>query len=271
MPQSQPNSAFLGFTQKHRSTDWVRLTFLSHTSGKSIPSHDHEWAMISRLLTGNYVSRTRTREFEILSGEALYSPSCYEHRDVIGKTGARFLCIEISPQLLEDNGIKFSAPTDHKHLRNEACIYASDRLLSAFLRDADSMELDCLAAELFATLHPGKEHNISQSLFATLVERLTTDLSGDLKLAELAILFDVHPTTLTRQFRRKLGMSIGEFRQRVRARISIQEVMQDNAPLAQIAIGNGYADQSHMTRDFIRRFKTTPAKIRRRIRIPEIP
>ncbi len=93
-------------------------------------------------------------------------------------------------------------------------------------------------------------------------ERLAGDLQDTPSLAELAAIAGVSRFQLLRRFEEVHGAPphawlLSQRAERARAAI------QAGAPLAQVAADCGFADQSHMTRVFVRRYGVTPGAWRR--------
>lgn len=88
-------------------------------------------------------------------------------------------------------------------------------------------------------------------------ERLLDDLGSTPSLAELAAIAGVSRFQLLRRFQEVHGAPPHAWllsRRAERARAAIRA----GAPLAQVAADCGFADQSHMTRVFVRRYGVTP-------------
>ena len=81
-------------------------------------------------------------------------------------------------------------------------------------------------------------------------------------LAELATAVDTHPAHLTRTFRLYHGTSMGEFVRRLRFETACREIAHTGRPLARVAARAGFADHSHMCREFKHRVGVTPAEFR---------
>jgi AraC family transcriptional regulator len=247
--------AFFGQARRQIKASSFRLTMLDHAPDTVMPAHDHELALVSCLVNGSYRSRTRTADFELACDDMLYCPPEFSHSDDIGKSGARFFCIEITADA------EMKLPNTHHLFREELTIYAARRLLSEFLGEQDQFALDCLGAELVGTLTAPAWKSASASQMTLVADRLCAHPSGNVRLAEIAADLGTHATTLTRQFRAAKGISMGEYRQIARARRANGMVLTGQIPLAAIAADCGYADQSHMTRDFLRRFGQTPSAL----------
>jgi len=97
-------------------------------------------------------------------------------------------------------------------------------------------------------------------------ELLRARLADRIGLGELAETVGVHPTYLARAFRTYYGLSVGADACRQRLAWAAAELARTDTPLAEIAAGSGFADQSHFTRVFRRQVGTTPARYRERAR-----
>ena len=71
------------------------------------------------------------------------------------------------------------------------------------------------------------------------------------------------PSRLARSFRARFGQSIGSYTRNVRLDWAARAVAHSDAPLARVACEAGFADQSHFTRAFTRRFGVAPGRYRR--------
>jgi AraC family transcriptional regulator len=86
-----------------------------------------------------------------------------------------------------------------------------------------------------------------------------------LTLAHVAAQVGVHPVHLATTFRRKYGVTVGEFVRRLRIEHACAELLKKDLPLTAIALQAGFADQSHFSKVFKSYVGTTPAKYRRSI------
>ena len=85
-------------------------------------------------------------------------------------------------------------------------------------------------------------------------------------LGELAAVVDVHPVTLARGFRKAYGCSVGEYLRWLRIAQAARRLAETDAPLAEIALEAGFADQSHFSNVFRRETGVPPSAFRRAVR-----
>ncbi|HET8624741.1 MAG TPA: helix-turn-helix transcriptional regulator [Gemmatimonadales bacterium] len=85
-----------------------------------------------------------------------------------------------------------------------------------------------------------------------------------IRLPSIAAELGVHPTHLSRTYRRAFGESLSGYLLRRRVEIASAALADPEIPLAQVAQETGFADQSHLCRSFRRVTGLTPGAWRRR-------
>jgi AraC family transcriptional regulator len=81
-------------------------------------------------------------------------------------------------------------------------------------------------------------------------------------LDELASVAGVHPVYLSAEFRRKYGVTVGEYVRRLRVEFACRQLAASDASLASIALAAGFASQAHFARTFKRLTGVTPLRYR---------
>jgi AraC-like DNA-binding protein len=81
-------------------------------------------------------------------------------------------------------------------------------------------------------------------------------------MASISAMFRCHPGSLARAFRRHYGTSISAFRRRTRVDRAIDRLIDGDGSLIDLAHGLGYADQSHLTREFKHETGWAPGHLR---------
>jgi AraC-like DNA-binding protein len=93
--------------------------------------------------------------------------------------------------------------------------------------------------------------------------RLDRDVDAHLSLAEIAAASGVSMFHACRVFRRETGFSIHRYHQEVRLRHALALLLDTDRPVVEIAVELGFANQAHLTNLFRRRFRVTPARVRK--------
>src|SRR5262249_58739901 len=75
----------------------------------------------------------------------------------------------------------------------------------------------------------------------------------------------IHPARLCHGFHEQYGCSVGEYLRQRRVEFACRQLATSDAPLVEIALAAGFADQSHFSKVFKRRMGMTPAAFRQQL------
>jgi AraC family transcriptional regulator len=155
------------------------------------------------------------------------------------------------------------------------------QLRRAALRgDSPPLALDEAALQLLAALleNTYRERGISShrarpassELHREQVRRtallLATRFAEDLSLAAIARAVHCSPYHLARLFRRISGLSIHQYRHRLRLREALQRLAEGSTELSGLALELGFSSHSHLTDSFRQAFGCPPSAVRRGLR-----
>ena len=226
--------------------------------------HSHENARIVLVLRGQFQEHFGQKTRECSASSLIFRPAGETHRERF--LSKRSLCISLDIGLLwmarirQDlalqNPLYFQSP----HL---IPIYAS---LIRELQTPDSFSepvVESLLTEVFGL--SARNQFLSEGPYPKWLKRvreLLISTPSHLKIRELAIEAGVHPVYLARVFRRYHGCTVGEYVRSIRVQKAQQDLIDSNEPIAEIAIKDGFADQSHFTRSFKSVTGMTPARYR---------
>lgn len=228
---------------------------------EAVTEHSHDTAHFILPLADGYRSLARDPLAPVRTlfgaGSAIYNPPGVVHRDCFDVAGGLFLSVSAPADL----------PTGLSHpalLRGEAET-SMRRLVGLSMRAAPGDELAVEQASL--TLADAVVLSMDASRHAPDWLIRAAEMVEDLACApglEIRAIADeagVHPVHLTRSWRRHLGCSPTRAIRHRRADHATQSLIR-NMDLAEAAAGAGYADQSHMTREYARIFGITPGAFR---------
>jgi AraC-like DNA-binding protein len=92
---------------------------------------------------------------------------------------------------------------------------------------------------------------------------LSTRFAEDLSLDAIARAVHSSPYHLARVFRRKSGLSIHQYRHRLRLREALQRLAEGNTDLTGLALELGFSSHSHLTDAFRQAFGVPPSEYRK--------
>jgi AraC family transcriptional regulator len=97
-------------------------------------------------------------------------------------------------------------------------------------------------------------------------DRIHVELTTRPSLTSLAHSVGVHPVTLARAFRRAFGCTVGEYVRNLRVERAARRLADTDLSLAEIALAEGFSDQSHFSNLFRRHTGLSPFQFRRSVR-----
>jgi AraC family transcriptional regulator len=175
----------------------------------------------------------------------------------VGPEGATFLCLEVDasfaaawrprrdPALLPDTvAVQLLA------LHRAMC----DGTLAPALLESALWEL-CADAHA----QPARPERGTPRWLARAIERLHDDFAEPLTVRGIATQVGVHPVHVSREFRRRFGLTLGEYLNRVRVRAACGAIGRGSSNLADIAAECGFADHAHFCRVFRKAIGCTPS------------
>ena len=209
------------------------IAFQPHTTS---PPHVHDHDCVAVVLSGEMEKDDRA----LSNGAVAYTPAGMTHVDHLAEAGARAIAIELL------DGVEGLSERRAAGLR----LPWLGRRLAAELAATDAaapLALHAAALDLLATVGRAPEGPKPSTWLDEVADHLHDRLFERVTLDELAAVAGVHRAHLVRAFRARYGVSIGVYVRRERIRWAARALRHSDAPLAEIALRAGFADQSHFT------------------------
>jgi AraC-like DNA-binding protein len=240
---------------------------IEFASGRAFPRHCHDQYGIGVLLSGAQASWSGIGLVESAAG-AVITVNPGEMHDGVAAGGCvrRWRMLYFDPPCLNRamlSGIPAQAEFKAPSLSDPGL---AALVLSLFRHIA--VEGDALAAEehlvrlavpLLQLPAQRAGHGGASSAVAKARALIDGDPASPVTLSELAALQGISRFQLVRAFARELGTTPHAYVVQRRVRLARQLLLAGETP-ASAAQGAGFADQSHMTRAFVRHFGITPAR-----------
>lgn len=212
-----------------------------YPSGFRQPPHAHPWAVL------NFVLRGRLEESNP-HGRALVEPLSFYarppdlvHSNVYDTDSTMVLVVTFGS---DAESSRWIAP------RN---LYHRGPIVGALMRQVlgDGEDCESLWGELEGLLADAGRHRsaYTRSSSGDLERALDLLAAPDRRVADVARAVGYHPVSFARAFRSRIGVRPGLYRRWVRLRRTVAAIEPEVA-LAEVASECGFADQSHMCRDF---------------------
>lgn len=247
------------------------LSAVSYHPNQVLPRHSHEHGYVSVALRGAYLEQHAVRSWECTVGGTIFHAPGECHQNRFLDNGAHLLVLEIDSEFLRrlaGQGVETNRPYA---LTSAYCMQLAARLERMLdLSDpVSALSAEGLCLELLSeALRSYSEACASRSgdWLPRVREILQQRYREHLTLSDIAQEVHVHPVHLARAFRKRYTCCIGDFIRRLRVDAACSELLQSDAPIAEIAARTGFTDQSHLTRVMKRHAGISPAGFRRAAR-----
>jgi AraC family transcriptional regulator len=243
-----------------------RLTRAVYASGAKVSAHDHQNHSWTALLAGRFEERFRTTSISCEPGSLLGKPAHATHSNGYGPDGATILVVEVTeradtvqPYVAQlFSGVTFLPPSVSGRIVR--------RLQASLESQSAGRELILQSAllDMAGTLVGARATRFrNQRWLDRVADRLRAEFAQPPHLDDLARDAGVHPVYLCAAFRSRFQCSPGEFVRRIRLNAARRLVETTTDSVSSIAFQCGYADQSHLTRQFSAAFGCSPRRHRK--------
>jgi AraC family transcriptional regulator len=232
-----------------------RVSDITFTGGCCLSWHAHPQALIA-VVVGGGVQKTYTRiTHEARRATLIAMPAEERHEDRFMVRGAQMVVLESEHDLPSVAAFESWAAARIAH-RIRLELAEPDRFSNLALEGL-ALELAVLAGRT------GTEVDRAPRWLREVLTILRESACEPPSARHLAALVGVHPAHLARSFRSATGQSVGAYARNVRLDWAAERLVSSDDPLARVACEAGFADQSHFTRTFSRRFGVAPGRYRR--------
>jgi AraC family transcriptional regulator len=241
-----------------------------HPAGSALPLHSHPGPTLCFVYAGAFTESFAGATLECTPGTLKITPAGDPHWNRFGREDTRGLLVEAEASRVESLGDYAAVLAERGTFRDEGLAVLAWRVAGELRRrdTAAPLAIEGLLLELLAGAARERELRLTGTLPRWLVEArdYLHDPGQVGSLSELATAVGVHPVTLARGFRKAYGCSVGAYLRWLRVARAARELAETDAPLAEIALAAGFADQSHFSNVFRRETGLSPSAFRRAVR-----
>lgn len=185
-----------------------------------------------------------------------YRPAWDHKTDTIGEAGADILRIEVAPDFADQVASSFFDGNRGPIHYSSGQLGDLPRLILREVASGDiaaPLMLDGLLRQLIANaskLSRGQPGNTPPEWLVRAVTLIESQYTADLSISRVAAAVGVHPSYLSRVFHRFRGCAPHEYLSILRIRAAVRALRETSDTLSDIALGLGYCDQAHFSREF---------------------
>jgi AraC family transcriptional regulator len=256
-----------GNTVRRRDIAGFSLTEAVYGAGVSLGRHCHANAYLTLVLAGTYTEKYSNREFVWNEGALHLLPAAERHENHFA-TAVRCLRVKIEPQAIDRVGDEFKRIlSEPREITGPLSSWLASRMLREFRAQDDLAPLAMEGVLLEMLAESARNSDESSGLSAPAWLRRVRDALDESyllapSLADLASIGGVHPVHLSREFRKRYRVTIGEYVRKRRIEHASGLLSNSGMPMAEIASTCGFSDQSHFCALFKKYSGMTPAKFR---------
>lgn len=236
-------------------------------SRHSFARHTHEQFGIGTIQLGAQRWRSDKRQVEAGLGQVIaVNPGEVHDGEPIGDVGRSWRMLYFDPSVLQAAAAEIF-PEPNREFELAQPVVGDSRLVKLvdelFFAETSLHSEPLRREELILSLVAGIGRPRTCRTFtrpasiALAISRMNDDLAGQHSLAELAEISQMSRLQFLRSFARETGMPPHAYL--VQQRVDfVRRLLASGTALAEAALEAGFADQSHMTRAFVRRYGVTP-------------
>lgn len=256
---------YFGKAVRRRQAPCFLLTENQFLPDVRIPRHRHQLAHLTCIISGRFVEQYDDRTLECPTGTILLVPAARPHMDVIGPSGVHTLSVELSLRLhkqIKETSLVLDEPVI---LDSKPVSRLIDKIYSEFRsQDTGSLfMLSALAYEIIALAERSQVQQNGPAWLPAAMNSIHKGLSHGISLNRVAIEVGIHEAHLARTFRRIHGCSVGDYIRFLKLEQAKSMLGNTAQSISEIAVGAGFYDQAHFTREFRKSFGTTPSNYRK--------
>lgn len=241
-----------------------------HPAGSALPWHTHPGPTLCFVYTGAFTESFAGATLECTPGTLKVTPALEPHWNRFGREDTHGLLVEADASRVESLGGLAAVLEERGSLRDDGLALLAWRVGGELRRrdTAAPLAIEGLLLEILAGVARERELRLTGTLprWLTDARSYLHDPGGVGTLSDLAAVVGVHPVTLARGFRKAYGCSVGAYVRWLRVTRAARAVAETDAPLAEIALAAGFADQSHFSNVFRRETGLSPSAFRRAAR-----
>ena len=215
--------------------------------------HSHANYHITFVVRGGNREQRKTEEFEAAPGAIIFYRRGELHRNRNTLHPSKNINLEIKDAFLANYQWSVPAFDSRQQRRADAKLFLLKIYKECRTSDAQSIaSIHALALALLSSPREEKTFGKIPPWANRLWEIINDRWNETVSLAELSASLSIHPVTISKNFPRIFGCTLGEYARKVKIEKAISLIGQSRGSLADIAYECGFADQSH----FIRAFKS---------------
>jgi len=248
--------------------DGVSIVRAQYDGAATLPEHDHEEASFCLVTSGSVVETCDQRSYELGEGSVMLRPAGSVHANTFGPEGADLLIGGLAPDEATPGHLGGHLVRRISHFTDGPVTFLALRIYRELMTQDDltPVIVDGLVRELLVLAMRQEDHGVRSTppWLRHVRERIRDEFVEGVSVRDMAEEAGVHPSHLSRAFKKHYGVVIGDYVRHLRVDRAADALLTTDRSIALIAHESGFFDQPHLTRVFRRHFGLTPGRFRQR-------
>jgi AraC family transcriptional regulator len=259
--------SFLGSKKHELSVGPVSISETTYNEGLCSDWHYHENLRYSYIVNGGNIEKGRGWQQEHLTGGLVFYYPGLEHKNENYLASTRVFNIEIDNDFFSQYEVYNSVPLNIDPYNELQCKILMFKIFrERYIADeysALSINELCLALTQSSQQH--KQYRQAPAWVKNIYSLLHDNRNSHFTLYELSCLLQVHPVTISKNFSRYFGCTLGEYIRRIKVSRAVSLLANPKYSLTEIAYECGFVDQSHFTKTFLHITRALPKAYRKQM------
>ncbi|MGE0567696.1 MAG: helix-turn-helix domain-containing protein [Bacteroidia bacterium] len=256
-----PEGQNYGQLKKKMELDFAWLSLTSYGAQDQYGKHYHENPYISLLATGPYIEKNNKSTELLNNGEIVFRPANYDHSN--GFTGSPGLCFNVEFKNTWKHYLDFNLSLPAKwQIYKCGTFPVIYKTLNSFICGNHQDTPEHLINWLFE-INKLDFPDTNLAWIKNIKQILENELSIHHTIYSLSERVFVHPVYLAACFKKKTGITIGDYQTSTRLKKADYLLFNTKKSITQIALECGFYDSAHFIRNYKSLYKVSPAKFRR--------
>ncbi len=213
--------------------------------------HTHERPMISIVLNGANCEFRKGKEIQRIRGNINYYHAYEAHKNVYSIFPATHIGLEVEESFLKENNYLESDIELAVQRSTDAQFPFLRMLKDASIGDLQSGESTKSAFLSFIANALNPDSLKTPPDWMRIIKEILHDRwNENISLHDLSVQADVHPVTISKNFRKFFNCTLSEYTRKLKVEHAIELLASSKYSLTEVAYLCGFADQSHFTRVF---------------------
>ena len=241
-------SKFLGTTSNKYDLDQYLLSIVNFKTSAPEDWHYHENTHLSLVLKGGSRESRKNGDFQLTAGKIILYNEGETHCNKYTALPSKHLILEFKKDFFNKRNLE-SKHFTKTNVQNIDITLALLNIYNELLLN-DSYSSNAIDFSLNQLLESDDKSTYIPIWVKQMKEIIEDRWDEFISLNELAVIFNVHPVTISKYFKKYYKCTLGDYMRKIKIEKALFFLTDSNKPITEISDICGFSDQSHMIKIF---------------------